>query len=133
MKLFKPLLSILLAAVWISVSEFVRNQFLLQSYWTRHYRQLGLSFPSSPLNGAMWGLWSLMFAIAIFILARKFTLLQTTVFSWYVAFVMMWVVIGNLGVLPHGLLWSAVPLSLLEAFVAAAIIRAVDGRPHSRS
>jgi hypothetical protein len=37
-------------------------------------------------------------------------------------FVMMWLVIGNLGVLPYGLLFIAVPLSLLEAFLAAFII-----------
>ena len=35
----------------------------------------------------------------------------------------MWVVIGNLGVLPYGLLLYALPLSLLEAFLAALIIK----------
>ena len=35
----------------------------------------------------------------------------------------MWIVIGNLGVLPYGLLAFAVPLSLLEAFVAALIVK----------
>jgi hypothetical protein len=34
----------------------------------------------------------------------------------------MWVTIGNLGVLPFGLLYFAVPLSLLEAFIASFII-----------
>jgi len=33
----------------------------------------------------------------------------------------MWVVIGNLGVLPMGLLPFAVPLSMLEVAVAALI------------
>ena len=35
----------------------------------------------------------------------------------------MWVVIGNLGVLPPGVMIYAVPLSLLEAFVAAFIVK----------
>jgi hypothetical protein len=35
----------------------------------------------------------------------------------------MWVVIGNLNVLPTGILLYAIPLSLLEAFVAAWIIK----------
>ena len=39
------------------------------------------------------------------------------------AFVMMWVVIGNLDVLPYGILPYALPLSLLEVFGAAWIIR----------
>lgn len=119
----KPVLAIILAAVWISLSEFVRNELLFKSYWTAHYQSLGLVFPSEPINGAMWGVWSLLFAIAIFVIAKKFTLTQTTLLSWFVAFVLMWVAVGNLGVLPYSLLYYAVPLSLLEAFVAALIIK----------
>jgi hypothetical protein len=118
----KTILPILLATIWISVSEFVRNELLVKSYWTEHYINLGLVFPSEPINGAMWGLWSLLFAIAIFIIAKKFSLIQTTLLSWLVGFVLIWVVIGNLGMLPGGLLYIAVPLSLIEAFLAALII-----------
>ena len=116
------ILPILLAAIWISISEFVRNEFLLKSFWTEHYTSLGLIFPSEPVNGALWGIWSLLFAIAIFIISGKFTLWQTTFLSWFMTFVMMWVVIGNLGVLPYGLLLYGIPLSILESFIAALII-----------
>lgn len=119
----KTVLPILLATVWISISEFVRNEFILKTYWTGHYEKLGLVFPAEPVNGAIWGLWSLFFAISVFIISKKFTLLQTTLFSWFIGFVLMWVVIGNLGVLPAGLLVFAVPLSLLEAFLASFIIK----------
>ena len=74
----KTILPVLAATTWISISEFARNEFLLKSYWTNHYEKLGLIFPSDPINGAMWGVWSLCFAIAIFIIAKKFSLLQTT-------------------------------------------------------
>jgi hypothetical protein len=119
----KTVLPILLATIWISLSEFVRNEFFVKSYWTSHYEQLGLVFPSEPINGAVWGLWSLLFAMAIFIISKKFSLVQTTLLAWFVGFVLMWVVIGNIGVLPAGILVYAVPLSLLETFVAAVIIR----------
>jgi hypothetical protein len=123
MKFLKgTVLPILLAGIWISVSEFVRNEFLVKSYWTRHYESLGLVFPSKPVNGALWGLWSFLFAIAIFIISRKFSFFQTAWLSWFVGFVLMWVVIGNLGVLPNGLLLMAVPLSLMEAFLASYIV-----------
>ena len=123
MNYFKQtILPILLATVWISISEFVRNEFLLKSYWTDHYEKMGLVFPSEPVNGAIWGLWSLLFAIAIFIMLKKFTLGQTTFLAWLVGFVLMWVVTGNMGVLPYGILYFAVPLSLLEAFLAAWIM-----------
>ena len=121
----KNILPILLATVWISISEFVRNEFLLKRYWTKHYESLGLVFPSEPINGAVWGLWSLLFAIAIFIIAKKFSLWQTTFLSWFVGFVFMWVVIWNLGVLPTNLLYIALPLSILESFVATLIIKSL--------
>lgn len=70
----KSILAILLATIWISISEFVRNEFLFKSYWTYHYESLGLVFPSEPVNGAVWGLWSLCFALAIYFIAKKFSL-----------------------------------------------------------
>ncbi len=123
MKHFKKILSVLVATIWISISEFLRNEFLVKSFWVKHYQGLGLKFPSEPINGAIWGVWSLLFAIAIFMLAKKFTLLQTTLLSWFMAFVMMWVAIGNLSVLPFELLGYAIPLSLLEALIATWIIK----------
>ena len=124
MKIIKSfILPILLATIWISISEFVRNQLLFKSYWIEHYQGLGLTFPAEPVNGAMWGIWSLLFAIAVFILAKKFSLWETTLLAWFVGFVLMWVVIGNLGVLPPGLLVFAIPLSFLEAFLASFIVK----------
>ena len=122
----KKVLALLSATVWISISEFVRNQFLLKQYWIDNYKSLGLVFPLEPVNGAVWGIWSVLFAALIFILAQKFSLIQTALISWFAAFVMMWVTIGNLMVLPYGILWFAVPLSLLEAFVASWIIKKID-------
>jgi hypothetical protein len=117
------ILPVLLATVWISISEFVRNQFLFLSYWTEHYPKLGLTFPVEPVNGAMWGVWSLLMAIIIFILAWKFSFWQTTLLAWVTGYVMMWIVIGNLGVLPYRLLVFAAPLSFLEALVAAWLVK----------
>ena len=119
----KAVLPILLSTIWISISEFARNEFIVKSYWTSHYEKLGLVFPSEPINGAVWGIWSLCFAITIFIIAKKFSLIQTTFLSWFVGFVLMWVVTWNMGVLPTGLLLFAVPLSILESFVACLIIK----------
>lgn len=123
MSIKKTILPIFVATIWISLSEFVRNEFLLKSYWTAHYESMGLVFPSEPVNGAIWGLWSLFFAIAIFIISRKFSLWQTTFLSWFVGFVFMWTVVGNMGVLPFEILYFAVPLSILEAFLATLIIK----------
>jgi ABC-type Co2+ transport system permease subunit len=66
-------------------------------------------------------------------MAQRFTLIETTLLSWFVAFVLMWVVIGNLLVLPVGILIYAVPLSLLEAFIATLIIKSIDKRAKPES
>lgn len=119
---------IILSTFWISASEFIRNELFFKSYWLEHYDKLNLKFPSEPVNGAIWGIWSLFFAIAIFIISRKLNLFQTVFIAWLTGFVLMWIAIGNLGVLPCRLLWIAVPLSLLEVFLAALIIRKTTGQ-----
>lgn len=121
----KTILPVLLATIWISISEFLRNEVLFKSYWTEHYTNMGLTFPSEPINGAMWGVWSLLFAISIFVVSRKFNLLESSILAWLYGFVMMWVVLGNLSVLPFGLLLYAVPLSMLEVFLAVWIIKKI--------
>lgn len=124
----KSILPVLLATLWISISEFFRNQFLLNSYWVELYKSMGQNFPAEPVNGAMWGVWSLLFAIVIYLLSKKFTLVQTTILSWIIGFLMMWIVIGNLGVLPFGMLGYALPLSILEAFLASLIVQRIPLR-----
>lgn len=125
----KTALPVLIATIWISLSEFLRNEFLLKSYWIAHYQRLGLVFPSSPVNGAVWGIWSLCFAAAIFVISKKFPLWQTSFLSWFAGFVLMWLVIGNMNVLPYGILVFAIPLSLLESFIASLIIRYFQKKP----
>ncbi len=124
----KTVLPIVLATIWISISEFVRNTFIVHNFWLEHYQKLGLVFPEQPINGAVWGIWSLCFAVAIFIFSKKYTLIQTAFLSWFVGFIFMWLVIGNLGVLPFGILPLAIPLSLLEAFLATYIIFKLSGK-----
>ncbi|MCB0689358.1 MAG: hypothetical protein KDC53_22625 [Saprospiraceae bacterium] len=118
----KTLLALITATVWISISEFFRNEFLLSAYWRDHYQHLGMEFPSAPINGAIWGVWSLCFAIVIYIISRKFSLIHTTMLSWFAGFCLMWIVTGNMNVLPFGILPYAIPLSFLETYLAALII-----------
>jgi hypothetical protein len=121
MNRLRPVLAIVAATVWISISEFVRNSFLVHSYWTSHYTNLGYVFPEEPVNGAMWGIWSLCFAAIIYLISRKFSIIMTSVIAWVAGFAMMWIVTGNLGVLPFRILYIAIPLSILEAFLATYI------------
>ncbi|MDH2915545.1 MAG: hypothetical protein PXX77_01580 [Gallionella sp.] len=117
----RNILAVALTGIWVNASEFFRNEVLLKSFWTGHYQSLGMTFPSAPHNGMMWVLWGFLFATAIFVISRRFDLLQTTLIGWLVGFVLMWIVAWNLNVLPGGILTYAIPLSLLEVFVGAYI------------
>jgi len=133
MKAFKnTVVPILIAGIWVSISEFVRNELIAKSYWIEHYNKMKLIFPSEPVNGIVWGIWGFLLAIVIFILSKKYALLQTLLLSWLTSFLMMWLVIGNLGVLPFGILWIAVPLSVVEVSIAALVIYKLPSKMNNR-
>lgn len=119
----RAILATISATFWIATNEFVRNQLVLFDHWTSHYAAMGINFPSEPLNGVVWGIWSLCFAVAIYVMARRFSLFETTALAWLVGFVLMWLVVGNLGVLPSSVLPVAIPWSMVEAFGAAWIVK----------
>ncbi len=118
---YRPIITVLLTGIWVNASEFFRNEVLLKSYWINHYKSLGITFPAEPQNGVIWVAWGLMFALAIYLLSRKFSLLQASLLGWFVGFVLMWIVMWNLNVLPVAILVYAIPLSLLETFIGSYI------------
>jgi hypothetical protein len=117
----RNIMAVILTGIWVNASEYFRNEVLLKKYWIDHYQALGMTFPSEPKNGMIWVAWGFLFAIAIYLISRKFNLIQTALVSWFMAFVLMWVVTWNLNVLPSAILIYAVPLSLLEAFLGSYI------------
>ncbi len=119
----KAVLAVALSGIWVNLCEFARNQLLLLSQWQAHYRGMGLVFPAQPMNALLWVVWAFLLAGTVFALSRRFGLWGATFLAWVMAFVMMWVVIWNLSVLPIGILPTAVPFSFVEALGAALICR----------
>ena len=119
----KTILPILFTGIWINISESIRWLLIIESYWIEKYQSMNIVLPNDSLNMIMWMIWGFLFAITIYILSKKFNLLQATFLSWFVAFVMMWIVVWNVGVLPTGMLWINIPLSLFEAFVGTLICK----------
>ena len=106
----------------MNLSEFIRNELLLKDTWIDGFRDIGLSFPSEPLNGAVWALWAFIFVAILTLVSTKFDVISSTIISWSLGFVLLWVAVWNMGVLPSGLLYWAVPWSFVEVYVAAFII-----------
>ena len=123
MKYFKNIVPIMIAGIWINISEFIRNEVLLKSHWAEHYKSINITFPSAPVNGIVWVIWGFSFSIIIYTLLNRFSLLKTTIVSWFAAFFMMWLVTWNLAVLPIEILIYAIPLSILEVYIAAVICK----------
>jgi hypothetical protein len=118
----KIILAILLSGLWINISEFVRNEFVFKYYWIDHFDSIGLNFETLPINGVLWGVWGFLLAYVLYELLQKFSLKKSIIFTWIPSFLMMWIVIFNLQTLPLDILIFAVPLSLLEIFIAGIII-----------
>jgi hypothetical protein len=119
----KTILPILLTGIWINISETLRWEFIVKNYWIEHYQNLNLVFPVELSNNLTWMTWGFLFAAIIFILSKKFNTIQTTFLSWFLVFVMLWIVLWNVEILPKSMLWIVAPLSLLEAYVGALICR----------
>ena len=121
----KMTLAVVVSGIWITVSEFFRNELMFKGYWLNKYAALGHPFPSSFINNLLWVAWSFMIAGCIAYLVRKLSIVGTIVITWIFAFVMMWVVMWNLNVLPQGLLSIAAPWSFGEVAVAVLITRLI--------
>ena len=119
------ILAVLGAGICMNISEFLRNELLFKDKWVTGFQNLGLTFPSDPINGAIWGLWSFIMCSIIVALLTHMSILKTTVITWTLGFVLMWVAMLNLGLFPDGLLTVAVPWSFLEVYLSAWIANTI--------
>ena len=122
----KYLLAVVIAGIWMNLNEFVRNELVLKSYWVDGFSTLGLVFPGEPVNGVIWMLWAFLFVAMMLWLRRSIGEYQSVLLSWGLGYVLMWIALGNVGVLPKGLLYVAAPWSFAEVYVAALIGRYID-------
>jgi len=119
----KTILPILLAGIWINIFETIRWELFVKYYWIEQFKNFGLVFKNELINGMIWMIWGFLFAAVIFILSKKFTAIKSAFIAWVTVFVMMWIVMWNMNLLPTGLLWFNAPLSLVEAYIAALICK----------
>jgi hypothetical protein len=114
-------LAIILATIWVNISEFIRNEFFVKDLWLDGFKSLNLTFPNAPINGAIWGTWALILVVVLSEVVKKYSPLKSTLIVWLLGFVLFWIAFFNLGLLPKGLLLWAVPWSFAEVLIAALI------------
>ncbi len=123
---------ILLVAVWINISETIRWMLYSKSKFEALYQSKGLVLPNGPIHLILWIIWGVIIASFAFVLARRLSLLHATLLSWLAAFVTTWIILWNFDILPLGMLWVVVPISLFEIFVAALISVKLQGQGSAR-
>ncbi len=118
--------SILLAGVWVSVSEFIRNEIFLKNHWVDHYASMGLVFNTTSINGIWWVIWSFLMAYGMYVLLKYLPFKKTIWITWLFSFVMMWITLYNLQILPLSILVIAIPLSIIEVLFAGFILKTIN-------
>jgi hypothetical protein len=109
----------------MNISEFIRNELVIKNIWVNGFNEIGLTFPSEPINGATWGIWAFVFVGILSYLSKNFSALESTLIAWVSGFVLLWLAMWNMGVLPKGLLFWAIPWSFGEVYIAALICKKI--------
>ena len=91
------------------------------SFYIFFFMEIGLIFPSAPINGAVWGLWAFIFASILMKLCTRFSTFHSALIAWTTGFVLLWLAMMNMGVLPSGIIYWAAPWSFIEVYIAAII------------
>lgn len=118
-------LAVVASGVWMNLSEFIRNEVVIKHVWVQGFEELGLSFPSAPVNGLVWVIWSFIFCAVLAGSCTRFNTFKSTIICWVTGFVLLWLAMWNIGILPGELLYWAVPWSFVEVYVAAFICRRI--------
>jgi len=118
---FKTIWQIFLVSLWINISESLRWILFSKPHIDKHYNTLNLVLPNEPINNIIWLIWGIIMAAMIFIISKKFTLLQTTFIIWVTVFVMHWFALWNSAVFPAQILWLVIPLSFINVLVGTLI------------
>jgi hypothetical protein len=117
----KAIWQIIIVSIWINIAETLRWVFFTKDYFIKHYQDMNLVLPFGPLYLVLWLIWGILLSVMIFIISKKFTILQTTFIIWLMAFFMVWITLFNMNALPVSILWLVVPLSFISILVGVLI------------
>jgi len=112
---------IIIISLWINIAETLRWILFSQSHFMEHYQRLNLVLPFGPIVLILWLLWGILLSVVIYTISKKYTLLQTVGIIWIMAYLMVWIALYNLNVLPVSMLWLVIPLSFINIIIGTLI------------
>lgn len=119
----KSIWQILIVSLWINIFETLRWLLFAKPDIDMHFRTANLVLPNEPLNNILWLIWGIMLAVMIFIISKKYKVLQTTFIVWITVYVLHWIALWNMAVLPINILWLAVPLTFINVLIGVLICK----------
>lgn len=119
----KAIWQILLVSLWINVFETLRWMLFSKPDIDMHFKAANLVLPNGPMNNILWLIWGIIIAIMIYIISKKYKVLQTTFIVWITVYILHWIALWNFSVLPINILLLAVPLTFINVFVGALICK----------
>jgi hypothetical protein len=117
----KAIWQILIVSLWINIFESLRWILFAKPDIDMHFKAANLVLPNGPINNILWLVWGIIIAVMIFIISKKYKVLQTTFIVWVTVYVMLWIALWNFAVLPIKILLLAVPLTFINVLVGALI------------
>jgi len=117
----KAIWQILLVSLWINIFETLRWILFAKPDIDMYFKTANLVLPNETINNILWIVWGIIIAVMIFIISKRFKVLQTTFIVWLTVYVMHWIALWNMAVLPINILWLAVPLTFINVLVGALI------------
>ena len=119
----KTVWQIFVVSIWINIFETLRWILFAKPDIDIHFKAANLVLPNEPINNILWLIWGIIIAVMIFIISKKFKVLPTTFMVWITVYIMHWIALWNMAVLPINILWLAVPLTFINVLVGALICK----------
>lgn len=117
----KAIWQILLVSLWINIFETLRWLLFAKPDIDMHFKGANLVLPNEPLNNILWLIWGIIISVMIFIISKKYSVLKTSFIVWITVYVLHWIALWNMAVLPINILWLAVPLTFINVLIGVLI------------
>lgn len=117
----KTIWQIFLVSIWINIFETLRWILFAKPDIEVYFKSNNFLLPNESLNNILWLVWGVIIAVMIFIISKRYKVLQTTFIIWITVYVMHWIALWNMAVLPIKILFLAIPLTFINVLVGVLI------------
>ena len=117
----KAIWQVIIISIWINLAETIRWLVFAKPYFISHYQSMNLEPPGGPLYLIIWFVWGILLALFIYILSRKFKLLETAIIVWLSVYSGIWIMLFNLRLLSFQILAALAAFCFIEIFIGTLI------------